>query len=78
MKGEMIMAQLPCILCSKIIEAKFGGNTIYYSRDGKNYALCSKGCTNMGADDTSVVYAKIAKKTDEEKARSLVPPSDRG
>ena len=69
------MAMLPCILCGKQINARFGSNTMYHQ--GKTYANCSAGCGRPeGAFDTSYVQAKIDALSDEERKRSEVPPED--
>lgn len=72
------MASLPCILCDKTIEARFGSNTTYYPPTGKTYACCNGGCGRpQGAYDTTEEWARIERKSDEERQLSEVPASDR-
>jgi hypothetical protein len=66
------MALRPCILCGKEIDAMGGHNTIYDSRDGKTYALCTGGCEEKGAYDDSYVYDRIHRMSEDERRRSQV------
>lgn len=70
------MAQLPCIHCGKMVEAKWGSNTVFYRPNGKTYAACTGGCDGEGAMDSPYEAALIAKLTDEQRSRSEVPEKD--
>lgn len=68
------MARLPCIMCGKEVNAMFGSNTIYNSKDQRLYACHNGRCDGgKGAYDTSVIVAHMNAMSQDDLRKSLVP-----